>query len=113
MEKRKSKRQSIKEIEDKLTEMAECFEQHDRKKKAKEELDAIADEASGLAFDNIKFIVEDYPDFDHILFRVEIPGQLVVKFCVNPENLKGNKKAIKLLAKEFYRWSKGAKEIEW
>ena len=94
-----------KEFEKQVTEMVENFVPHDYKSNALKELSEIETKTKKSTL-HIRFIVNDYPDFNHIEFKVTQPGMFVIKMCVNPEELKNNPKAIKKIGKMFNGWLK-------
>lgn len=96
------KKVTIREIEQQLNDMIENFCAKDFKKHAFEELDKV--EKGGFICPHCAFIIEQYPDFNSILFRCEQPNQFVISININPDSLKGNKKAIRKTAKMLKNW---------
>lgn len=96
------KKVTIKEIEQKLNDMIENFCAKDFKKNAFEELNRV--QQYGLICPHCAFIIEQYPDFNSIMFRCEQPKCFVMTICINPDSLKGNKKAIHKTAKMLKSW---------
>jgi len=70
------------EIAEKLIKYAKEFVGKDYKKNALQELENLDKD---ISIPNIKFIVDDYPNFNHILVRLEIPDKCLFKICLNPE----------------------------
>ena len=95
----------LKQLEKQLTEMVENFIYHDYKKNAEKELLEIENKTK-KATSHIRFIVNNYPDFNHIELKFTQPGIFVMKLCINPEVLKNDPKSIKKLVKMFKGWLK-------
>ena len=92
----------FKELERQLTEMVENFQPNHFKEKAYQELskvDLIKKPAT-------RFIISDYPDFDSVCFKITQPNCFTVRIHINPDELRGNKKAIHKCAKMIYGWMK-------
>lgn len=96
------KKVKIREIEQKLNDMIENFCAKNLKQHAFEELDKV--EEAGFTCPHCSFIVEQYPDFNSIMFRCEQPNQFIISIYINPDSLKGNKKAIHKTAKMLKSW---------
>ena len=98
----------IKELEKQLTEMVENFQPNHFKEKAYQELSKV-DLTKKPA---TRFIINDYPDFDSICFKITQPNCFTVRIHINPDELRGNKKAIHNAAKMISHWYKngGRKE---
>ena len=98
----------LKQIENELIEMINNHCDHDYKANAFKELDKV--EEAGFVCPNCAFIVEQYPDFNSIMFRLEQPGMYVTINYININSLRNNdkktKKAIHKLAKMVYGWHK-------
>ena len=92
-----------KELEAQITEMVENFQPNNFKQKAFEELGKLTKKKDINSYSSIRFILNDYPDYDSVCFKISQPGKFIIKFHINPNELKGNKKAIKKLAKYFSR----------
>ena len=95
----------LKKFEKQLTEMVENFIYHDYKKNAEKELLEIENKTK-KATSHIRFIVNDYPDFNHIELKITQPDIFVMKICINPTALKNNPKSIKKIVKMFKGWLK-------
>ena len=76
------------EFAEKLIKMAEEFDPHDYRTNAFKEIEEV--EALGKNIPHIAFIVNDYPEFNHIELKCTQPDVFVFKICVNPEAIKEN-----------------------
>ncbi len=92
----------VKELEKQIKEMVDNFQHNHFKEQAYKEL-AKVDLCKKWA---TRHIIEEYPDFDGIVFKITSPDKYVVKFHVNPDLLKDNPKAIRKVAKLFASWAK-------
>ncbi len=88
------KKMTKKELIEQITDMVENFEPDNYKIKAHKELAKISLSDKPAT----QFIIEDYPDFDSLYFKISQGDKFVVKIHINPAVLKGNKKAIKKIA---------------
>lgn len=87
----------IKDIEKIIEQEINNFVYHNYKSNALKELESISNDCP-----SIKFIVNQYPNFNHLRITLSAEDKLEVNINVNPEVLKGNKKAIRVLAKTIY-----------
>ena len=87
----------IKDIEKRIEDEVNNFVYNNYKSNALKELEPISNDCP-----SIKFIVNQYPNFNHLRFKFSLEDKLEIDICINPEDLKGNKKAIKALAKTIY-----------
>lgn len=87
----------IKDIEKRIEDEVNNFVCNDYKSNALKELESISNDCPA-----IKFIVNQYPDFNHLRITFAVKDQIEINICINPEDLKENKKAIKALAKTIY-----------
>ena len=97
----------FKDLVKQITEMVENRENHLYKENAYKELSRV--DLSKKP--SVRFILEDYPDFDHIQFKISQPGRFVVKICINYDDLKDNPKAIKQCAKMVYKFAKNKETL--
>ena len=96
----------VKELEKDITKMVNNFQPNKFKERAYQELSRV-DLTKKSATRNI---IQDYPDFDSICFKITDPDHFVIKIHINPEDLKNNPKAIKKCAKMISGWfKKGAR----
>ena len=95
-----------KEFRQKLRYMIKNFEYWDWKKKAWKEFDDLR-EKQGVKLDDlihICHVIDDYPDFNHIEFKVTKPNMFVIKICLDIEYLKKlNDKQLNKVADSFYK----------
>jgi len=87
----------IKDIEKRIEDEVNNFVYNNYKSNALKELESISNDCP-----SIKFIVNQYPNFNHLRFIFSVEDKIEVNINVNPEVLKGNKKAIRVLAKTIY-----------
>ena len=100
---------TLEELEKEITEMVDNFVEHNYKKEALKELDEI--EKLEKRCPNCAFIVENYPNFNSIVFKLEEPNHLILTIAINYKDLVGQPKAIHKAAKMIYSWyKKGAVE---
>lgn len=74
------------EFAQKLIDMANNFDAKDYKKNALKELDDL--KSKGIVLPYSAYIVNAYPDFNHIELKVTQPDVFVFKMCVNPQTIK-------------------------
>lgn len=98
------------EFAKKLIGMANNFDAKDFKKNALKELAEI-EKKTKKSTAYTRFIVENYPDFNHIELKVTQPNIFVIKICINPEAIKENPATAYGLA-ELYKsfFDQGARE---
>lgn len=89
------------EIAKTLIKSAKEFVSHDYKKNALLELENLD---KIISIPNVKFIISDYPDFNHILVRLEIPDKCLFKICVSPEFILENESMAYSLADVMQTW---------
>jgi len=89
------------EIAEILIKNAKEFVGKDYKKNALKELENLDKD---ISIPNIKFIIDDYPDFNHILVRLEIPDKCIFKICISPEFILENEKMTYSLADMMKTW---------
>ena len=100
---------AIEELEKELTEMVNNFVEHDYRKEALKELDEI--EKLGKICPNCAFIVESYPNFNSIVFKLEKPNHLILTIAINYKDLVGQPQAIHNAALMIHSWfDMGAEE---
>lgn len=97
----------FKQLVEELTKMIENQESHHFKQKAYKELADI----NLIDIPNVRFILDDYPDFDSICFKFTQPDVFIVKININYNELKGNPKAIKKCAKMIYKYMKNKETL--
>ena len=98
----------IEEIEKMLIDKATDFMGYDYKKHALEEIEDL--EKKNISIPNIAFIVEQYPNFNHIALKLEVPKSCILKICIDPNIILENKEATHSLANIINGWfEKGAK----
>lgn len=90
-----------KEIAEKLITYAKEFVNKDYKKNALKELENLD---KIIPIPNTKFIIDDYPDFNHILVRLEIPDKCIFKICINPEFILENESWAYSVADMMQTW---------
>lgn len=93
-----------KELEQNIANLVENFTPNNYKMRALGEMNRATTEENQLLA--CAKIVADYPDFDHVQLKITVPNRFVVKFCINPSELKDNPKMIKKFAKAFKGWLK-------
>lgn len=93
---------NIEEFAKKLIDMAENFDPHDYRANAFKEIEEV--EALGKRVPHIAFIVNEYPDFNHIELKCTQPGVFVFKICVSPEAIKDNHEFAYQLAGLYELW---------
>jgi len=74
---------NVDEFAQKLIDMAKNFNPHDYRANAFKEIEEV--EALGKRVPHIAFIVNDYPEFNHIELKCTQPDIFVIKMCVNPK----------------------------
>lgn len=87
----------VKDIEKQIQDILNNYVGHDYKKNALMELDKIYTQFHVPTCSNLEFIVEQYPDFNHIRINLTLGDKLMLTICVEPNLL--NKKTIHKLAK--------------
>lgn len=85
-----------------LIKMAEEFEPHDYRANAFKEINEI--EALGKSVPHIAFIVNEYPDFNHIKLKCTQSDAFVFKICVNPKVIIENHQFAHELAEMYAFW---------
>lgn len=93
---------TTKQIEQKLLEYIDLQETYDHKENALKEFDKIREKFLLDDLIHIGFIVNDYPDFDHLLLKVDGNG-FFLKFGLSREYLKSlSKKDLHKLARGLH-----------
>ena len=87
----------IKDIEKRIEDEINNFVYNNYKSNALRELESISNDCP-----SIKFIVDQYPNFNHLKFKFSVEDKFEININVSPELLKSNKKAIRVLAKTIY-----------
>ncbi len=87
----------IKDIEKRIEQEINNFVYNNYKSNALKELESISNDCP-----SIKFIVNQYPNFNHLRITFLVEDKLEININVNPEFLKDNKKAIRVLAKTIH-----------
>ena len=101
----------IKELEKQLTEMVENFSNYDYRKNALRELEEV-EQLGKKNYPNMAFIIQQYPNFNSICFKISQPNHFVVSISINVDDLKGNPKAIHNAAKMISHWYKNGGKKE-
>jgi hypothetical protein len=91
------------EFANKLIKMAEEFDPHDYRANAFREIEEV--EALGKRVPHIAFIVNDYPEFNHIELKCTQPDVFVFKICVNPAVIRENHQFAYELAEMYAFWA--------
>lgn len=91
------------EFAKKLIKMAEEFDPHDYRANAFREIEEV--EALGKRVPHIAFIVNDYPEFNHIELKCTQPDVFVFKICVNPKVIIENHQFAYELAEMYAFWA--------
>ena len=101
---------NLEEFAQRLIRMAKEFDPHDYKANALKELEEV--ESSGKSVPHIAFIINEYPDFNHIELKCTQPGEFTFKICVKPELiLENNNQLAYELAGMYAFWaSRGGHE---
>lgn len=98
----------VNEFEEMLIDKATDFTGYDYKKYALEEIEDL--EKKNIFVPNISFIVDQYPDFNHIAVKLEIPKSCILKICIDPNIILENKEATHAMAVILDTWREmGAK----
>ena len=84
--------------------MVNTFVENNYKFHALKEL--IEVKKAGLICPNCAFIVDNYPDFNSIVIRLENANHYVFTIAINYKDLIGQPKAIHKAAKMIYSWYK-------
>lgn len=85
-----------------LIKMAEEFDSHDYRANALKEIDEI--KTLGKNVPHIAFIVNEYPEFNHIKLQCTQPNIFVFKICVNPKVIIENHQFAYNLAEMYAFW---------
>ena len=93
---------NVEKFAKKLIKMAEEFDPHDYRANASREIEEI--EALGKRVPHIAFIVNDYPEFNHIQLKCTQPDVFVFKICVNPAAIRENHQLAHELAEVYASW---------
>lgn len=80
-------------------------ESRHRRLKALKELEAAA--KAGIATPHASYIVGEYPDFDHITLKVEVPGKYRLTLSVAEECLEEHPELVDEFAAEVAGWWTG------
>lgn len=95
-------KKTIEGLEQEITEMVNDFVEHNYRDEAFKEIEEI--EKSGKKCPNCAFIVENYPKFNSIVFKIEQPNHFVLTIALNYKDLVGQPKAIHEAARMIYSW---------
>lgn len=101
---------SVEELEKMLIDKATDFISHDYKKHAFEEIKDL--EKKNISVPNIAFIVEQYPDFNHIDLKLEVPKSCILKICIDPKIILENKETAHALANIINEWFEMGAKLE-
>ena len=94
----------VKEIEKRLSDYIDSKEVYNHKDNALKEFDKIRETCSLDDVSNISFIIQDYPDYDHYLFKLT-DKTFFLKFGLSKDYLKSlSKKDIHKLAKGLHKF---------
>ena len=92
----------VDEFEKMLIDKATNFINYDYKKHALEEIEDL--EKKNIFVPSISFIVEQYPDFNHIVIKLENTNSYIFKICVNPKVILENKEITHEIAVLMNSW---------
>ena len=94
---------TVKEIEEFLVDYTKREFEYRHKEKALEEFDRVHEKFTLDEISNIGFIIGEYPDYDHCLFKLS-GNQFFLKFGLNREYmLSASKKDIHKIAKALHK----------
>ena len=99
---------TIKDIENSLINYINLNTTWNYKENAWKEFDKVREKFELDDLKSICFIIDDYPNFDHLLFRITDEKNFFIKFGLSREYLKSlSKKDIHKVAKSLYSFFKG------